>query len=281
MGLTKSIHLRPGRRAWVARPGRRTGVDRPGRRSWVARPGRRAWVVIFLLLTIAGTAAAAEKLPRTYQSEASVVLLASRSAAKPNGGNPYLSFTPSLTLTADVLSTEIMAPESVQQLAAQGFSGSYTVALAPYSGLTTGSVLLVTATGNARTTAQSTLLAVTNEIHTKLAGLQTGIARRDQVRVRILSATRQATVSASHLIRSLAVLMVLGLVISFGVPRVIDAQLAGRRARRAARQPATAPLPASPVDDRPRAGMPAAAGRSPAAAGAGSRAGRDRALAPD
>src|ERR1700680_4895259 len=81
---------------------------------------------VLLLLTLIGTVATALKLPRTYQSQSSVVLLASRATSKPNGNNPYLSFSPSLTLTADVVSRKLMAPGTVKYLASHGFPEPYT-----------------------------------------------------------------------------------------------------------------------------------------------------------
>src|SRR6266851_4200547 len=108
---------------------------------------RRYLTAALLVLALAGSGAALSTLPRTYQANSSVILLASRAAASPYGGNPYLSFSPSLTLAADAVSRELMGPGTVLSLAARGFSASYTVALAPYTTTTTGSVLLVTVAG--------------------------------------------------------------------------------------------------------------------------------------
>ena len=89
---------------------------------------RRWWILTLalLLLTLSGASGTATRL-RTYQSDSSVLLLASRSAARLTGGNPYLSFSPSLTLTADAVGREIMAPATAQHLASRGFRDSYTV----------------------------------------------------------------------------------------------------------------------------------------------------------
>src|ERR1035441_9099414 len=110
----------------------------------LVRIWRRRFILTtaLLLVALAGSAAAVPKFPRTYQSTSSVVLLASRAAAKLSG-NPYLAFSSSLTLTADLLSRELMAPATVRDLSASGVPGTYTVALAPYTTSTTGSVLVV------------------------------------------------------------------------------------------------------------------------------------------
>src|SRR5216684_3346542 len=139
---------------------------------------RRYLTAALLVLALAGSGAALSTLPRTYQANSSVILLASRTAASPYGGNPYLSFSPSLTLAADAVSRELMGPGTVLSLAARGFSASYTVALAPYTTTTTGSVLLVTVSGSDKTNVERTLSAVTRGISVKLAQLQGKVTRR-------------------------------------------------------------------------------------------------------
>jgi hypothetical protein len=196
------------------------------------RPAWRGrWILTgaLLLLTLAATAAAAETLPRTYQSEGSVVLLASRAVSKPNGNNPYLSFSPSLMLTADVLSRELMAPATASYLTSRGYPDAYTVALAPETTTTTGSVLLLTVSGGDQAAVGHTLLGVIAEIRIRLARLQAGIGRYDQIRVVPLSVSQQAAVSVSATLRPLAVILALGLATAFGIPWLIDARIAERR----------------------------------------------------
>src|SRR6266700_5736550 len=92
-------------------------------RIWRAR-----WILtsVLLILAVVGAASATAKMPRYYQSASSVVLLASHAASKQNGGNPFLSFGPALTLTADAVSREMMAPATESKLVARGFAASYT-----------------------------------------------------------------------------------------------------------------------------------------------------------
>jgi hypothetical protein len=206
---------------------------------------------VLLLLTLIGTVATALKLPRTYQSQSSVVLLASRATSKPNGNNPYLSFSPSLTLTADVVSRKLMAPGTVNYLASRGFPDPYTVALAPYTTQTTGSVLLVTVTGTGEARVERTLHGVTSEISASLARLQAGTTANDRIRAATISMSQQAALSVSHTVRSLAVLIGLGLGLSFGIPRIMEAPITERLIRRKLEPAARAPYPADPVaDDR-------------------------------
>jgi hypothetical protein len=199
----------------------------------VVRIWRARWILtsVLLILAMVGAVEAAAKLPRYYQSASSVVLLASRVASTQNGGNPFLSFSPSLTLTADAVSRTLMAPGTVRQLAAQGFTASYTVALPPYTTATTGSVLLVTVTGTDAAGVQRTLQAVTAQIGPQLAQLQLGVPARGQVRAVTLSFPPQATLSISQTARPLVVIGALLLVICLGTPIVVDGMATRRQLR--------------------------------------------------
>ena len=192
---------------------------------------RKRWKLTVALLVVAsaGVAAAFTVAPRSYQSDSSLVLLASRSAAKQNGDNPYLSFSPSLNLTADALSRELMAPGTAQDLAAEGVIGSYTVALAPYTTTTTDSVLLVTVIGSNPARTEQALYAVMTEIGVKMSQLQNSVKPRNRIRARTLSFSPQATISIGQTARPLVAVVVLGLLFALGMPIVIDGQIARRR----------------------------------------------------
>ena len=161
-------------------------------------------------------------MPRSYQSASSVVLLASHAASKQNGGNPFLSFGPSLTLTANAVSRELIAPATVSQLTARGFTASYTVAVPPVTTFTTGSVLLVTVAGTDAAGVQRTLQAVTKQISTQLAQLQRGVPAPSRVRADTLSFSPRATLSISQTARPLVIVGALLLVICLGTPIVVD-----------------------------------------------------------
>jgi branched-subunit amino acid transport protein len=198
---------------------------------------RRRWVLTIVLLILASCAAAAAASElRTYQSDSQVVLLASQSASRPNGSNPYLSFSPSLTLAADALSRAVMAPSVGQDLAARGLHGSYTVALAPYTTNTTGSVLLITVVGATKADAEGTLHALTAEISSELRALQRGVAPWNQIHAVTLSYSPQAALSLGSTARSVLPVVVLGVLVALGFPIIVDGWLTrrGRRLREAA-----------------------------------------------
>jgi hypothetical protein len=223
---------------------------------------RRHWKMTVTLVVLAstGAVAAVTMLPRSYQSDSSVVLLASRSAARLNGGNPYLSFSPSLTLTADALSLEMMAPGTAKDLAARGFPGSYAVALSPGENtVTTGSVLDVTVIDSSQAAAEDTLRAVTDQISVELTQMQGGIRPGDRIRAATLSFSPQAALSVSQTARPLVAVIALGLLLAFGIPIVVDGRITRRRIQ------AGALLPDLPPDrvDRLASG-PAAMAHQPA-----------------
>lgn len=221
----------------------RTNSFRTGRGRWMLTGG-------LLLLTLIGIVAALVELPPTYQAESSVVLLASPAASKVNGDNPYLSFSPSLTLTADVVSREMMAPETAYDLVSNGYPDAYTVGLATYTTDTTGSVLLVTVDGTDQAAVELTLHGVTDEISTILAKLQAVSPSYDRISAATLSMSRQASLSLTQLTRLLAVLIGVGLAASFGVPWLVEAQFIGRRIQRDAPQRAAPPLVEEPDPGR-------------------------------
>ena len=197
-------------------------------RIWRAR-----WIFtsVLVILAVVGAAGAVAKMPRYYQSASSVVLLASHAASKQNGGNPFLSFGPSLTLTADAVSRELTAPATVSQLAARGFTASYTVAVPPVTTFTTGSVLLVTVAGTDAAWVQRTLRAVTKQISTQLTQLQRGVQAPSRVRAETLSFSPRATISVSQTARPLVIVGALLLVICLGTPIVVDGLVTRRRRR--------------------------------------------------
>jgi hypothetical protein len=211
-------------------------------RIWRAR-----WIFtsVLVILAVVGAVGAAAKMPRYYQSASSVVLLASHAASKQNGGNPFLSFGPSLTLTADAVSRELTAPATVNRLAARGFTASYTVAVPPVTTFTTGSVLLVTVAGTDAAGVQRTLQAVTKQISTQLAQLQRGVPAPSRVRADTLSFSPRATLSMSQTARPLVIVGALLLVICLGTPIVVDGLVTRRRLRN---RPALPDSPALPQD---------------------------------
>lgn len=198
---------------------------------------RRQWIltVALLLLTLAGTAAAAVKLPWTYQAVGTTVLLNSRNASAASLGNPLLAFDPSLANAAEVLSLALMSPPTAQALQARGYPAGYQVAV---SSLTGGPILQITVTGHNKTSVENTLHGVMNEVGPQLLDLQSGVASRNLITALPLSESAQPSRSISKKAKPLVAVLGLGLVLTFAIPQIVDG-LATRRRKRSAPQQKT------------------------------------------
>jgi capsular polysaccharide biosynthesis protein len=188
---------------------------------------RKRWVLTLslLLLTLIGTAYALVKLPWTYQSQASVVLLAPPNSLKTYGNNPYMAFDSSLSVAADILRRNVMSPQVASKLTANGYTSSYLVAQAPD---TSGPVLLITVTGSNPATVQHTLYGVTNEMQTTLRGIQGDIGQLNRIQETVASISPQATRVSSKKAKPLIVVFALGLVLTITIPTIVEAQRRGR-----------------------------------------------------
>lgn len=207
--------------------------------------GRWILTALALLIALAASSFAVVKLPRIYQADSTVVLVPSVRTSKALGqGNPYLSFSNSLSTTADVVATEVTAPQSEQKLAAKGFTAQYTVVSESTTGqaVASGTVLpgpfvAVSVKGNNRSSVEHTLYGVTVAIGNALSGMQSGMARNNRISVSTISYAQQATLSMSMTGRSLLLIIGLLLICALCVPVIVDAQITRRRLRRIADVP--------------------------------------------
>jgi hypothetical protein len=188
---------------------------------------RRRWYITgpLLLLTVATSAALAAR-PGPYQAESQVVLLPSAQSSKPAGGNPYLSFNDSETLTADLLRRQLTAPPLVQSLGNDGYGESYQVVDDP---LTAGPVLDITVTGGSKASVEHTLAGVTNEAGTQLRLMQGRVAPIDQMTVKTVSYAPDPSLLVTRKARTPVVALAIGLLLSVAVPLTVDAAIAERR----------------------------------------------------
>jgi hypothetical protein len=200
-------------------------------RIWRRRAALTAGLV---MLALASFAAALAWFPATYQSQASVVLLPSRAASRLTGGNPYLGFSPSLSLTADVVSRELMGPATAAQLASRGFTDPYTVAQPTYTTTTTGSVLTITVTGTEPDRVERTLHGVISQVSIALAQMQGNVRPRSRITVMTLASSPAASLDASTTARPMVMTLVLALIAAFGLPVIIDGTLSRRKVKHAA-----------------------------------------------
>jgi hypothetical protein len=153
----------------------------------------------------------------------------SKHISLPAGGNPYLSFGDSDTLTADLLRRELTAPAAVTRLAAAGYSSSYLVV---DDTATAGPVLDITVTGNSKAMVEHTLLGVTAAASTTLAGMQASLSPSEQITSIVVSIAPEAKLSVGKKARTLIVVLAVGLVLAIVLPQAFDAAASRRRARR-------------------------------------------------
>ena len=183
--------------------------------------------IALLVITLIATAAAFVKLPWTYQAESNVVLIPSQtSAIATGGGNPYLAFTESLNQIGDVIRYEVTDMRESQALQAQGYTSAYTITDAAN---TSAPVLLVTVTGDNKTDVEHTLAGVTQKITTQLATQQSGVRPTSQVRDEVISYTTEPTRLTSKKARPLLIVLVIGLLLTYAIPLIVDAIQANRR----------------------------------------------------
>ncbi|MFB4316854.1 hypothetical protein [Actinomadura sp. 21ATH] len=229
----------------------------------------RRWLltVPLLLLALGGVAAAAVLTPWTYEAKASVVFLASPFQAREAGGNPWLIFDSSLTITAEVVGREMMDDRTAAELRGRGLTAEYEVGVAQDS---TGPVLAVDVTGPDEKVTKGTLDALVAAIPQRLAQLQAkeGVAERAQIRANVVTASPSATLAPTGKMRTLVMVLFVGLALTVAVPLFAEV-LSERRKRvragagagagaggKAGEGPEPPAVPATGYDDGPAAAEP-------------------------
>jgi capsular polysaccharide biosynthesis protein len=191
---------------------------------------RKRWAItlVLLVLTIAATGGAFKALPPTYQAKANVILLPSATVAKTTGGNPFLAFDSTLNEAADVIRYEVTDTRTGLALQAAGYTQGYTITDAFD---TAAPVLLITVTGKNSAAVENTLTGVTNEISTKLAAEQTDLTAENKIRSEVITFSPQPTAVSSKKLRSVLVVLAVGILLTFAVPLTVDAAATRRRRR--------------------------------------------------
>jgi hypothetical protein len=221
---------------------------------------RRRWAltIFLLLLALVGTGVAALRAPRTYQAQSMVVLLASHNSSKAMGGNPYLSFSDSLSTTASVISSELMDPQTASTLRAQGFPEGYQVvsqATLSQTTLLPAPFVQVTVTGSNRALVEHTLVGVTREIGYLLTKLQVGVSAGSKISSFVASFAQQPSLSITSTARPLVVVLGILIILALGIPLVVDAWAARRRSSRDSDGVRTPSLAGRPQESHLRNGL--------------------------
>jgi capsular polysaccharide biosynthesis protein len=204
----------------------------------------RRWYVAIpvLMLTATSSVAVAEAVQPSYQVAATVVLLV------PDGetfnapdfssetiSNPYLQFTNSLKISAEVVSIVLTSDMTKQRLKQSGLSADYEVV--PSTEISPTPILTVTSTSRSERDARRTLTAVVRLLRTELARRQisAGAAGEALIQVQVASPPTTAKRVAGSTIRAVAITVALGLTATFAVAFLAEVLADRRRLRRGRR----------------------------------------------
>lgn len=196
---------------------------------------RRRWILtsLLLLLTLVGTALIWVKKPGPYQAESMVALIPSHQSSIVNGNNPYLSFGGSENIAGDIVLRQMMAPQTVAALADRGYGESYEIVDDP---ATSGPILDITVTGSNQSAVESTLQGVTVATRAQLNALQAYLKPTDRITSIVASQDPSAHLLISKKARLVVLVLGLGLILTYAIPQVVDAEINRRRSRRGGRR---------------------------------------------
>jgi hypothetical protein len=161
-----------------------------------------------------------------------VVLYPSQQASKLNGDNPLMSFGGSLNVAGDIVLRQVSSPSYAPQLAAHGATGSFTIVDDP---TTTGPILDITVTGKNQGQVEQTLNGVTAAVKNQLAAIQQTYKPANRITSQVISTQPTPKLLASKKARTIVIVLGLGLVLTFAIPQVVDAEIAKRRGARGQR----------------------------------------------
>lgn len=241
----------------------------------------RRWPVTLALLvvTIAATAGALMAIPWQYESKATVVFLSSRKGSQPVGGNPWLAFDASLTITAEVISRGMSDERTLKKLKDEGKTAEFLVGLAQDS---RGPLLDITATGPDPAVAQATMETLATLSQERLTEMQqkSSILPDATIRAELVTSSDKAELTPEKKIRLLVIIFAGGMLLTIGVPLFLESLAQKRRKlaqpeqviARAGQPPAgpshpqRAPRSAGGLAPRPASGGAMARSRPPARA---------------
>jgi hypothetical protein len=190
---------------------------------------RRWWLALGLFfMSCVGLVGCYVMLPWTYTAQASVVFLAAPVTTQTSGGNPYLQFDDSLHVSAQSVGRVMMAAPAVTGFRRRGLTSSYSLAT---SNAEWDPVLQVAVTGNDPANIQATLQAVIAAIPGTLAQIEGSRPLQTRIDSRTIGSSHAPTRVPLEKIRLLVIVLAVGLVISIGVPVLVETRAERRRAR--------------------------------------------------
>ncbi|MFI1095641.1 chain length determinant protein [Streptomyces sp. NPDC020917] len=231
----------------------------------IARVMRRRWYVLLpgVLLTVALTAGAYLKVPVTYTSQSTVVLLNSQKATKAFDGNPFLSSQISLNGMADSLARNLNSDAAVAHLKAQGATAATTAKLADNA---VGPLLWLTASGTDKRAVLAADKLFTAYAAERLEQFQTqqSVTSQAMIRMATIVPPQNPVAQTKTRYEYLALAAVAGVVVSLVATFYVEARRRTPATEGAGREPDAA-VPDGGQDEDGEAGR--ATGKHAAAAG--------------
>jgi capsular polysaccharide biosynthesis protein len=193
----------------------------------------RRWIVVLagLALTCGGCFAVLSKVEPDYQATGQMLLLLPPEATGVESPtSPFLNFQAGLSTAGSLVAGRVATKDAQRELAAEGLTATYAVALAPEA----GPLLQITAKAKDPAVALATRDAVMERITADLASIQkeARVPERQIISTQISSTSKEAEVLPGSRIRALAGAggagLLLTLLLAFGIDRIATA----RRLRR-------------------------------------------------
>ncbi|WP_244931730.1 hypothetical protein [Nocardioides sp. W7] len=199
----------------------------------------RRWVVVLLGVLLTGGAcyAVIKYVEPDYQASGQMLfLLPPEASGESTPTSPFLNFQAGLSTAGSLVAGRVATKDAQRELAAEGNSAEYAVALTPEA----GPLLVITSKDKDPAVALATRDAVMDRISADLAAIQTTarVPNRQMITAQISSTSENAEVLPGSRMRALAGAagagMLLTLLLAFGTDRIANLRRE-RRARAAER----------------------------------------------
>jgi hypothetical protein len=192
---------------------------------------RRWYVALLGLLLVAGGAAyTLTSVPTQYQASGEMLFLLPPDSTGPRTpSNPYINLVPGLTTTAALLATEANTKDVAAQLAEDGFTSEYSVALVP----STGPLLTISTTDTDAATAVAMRDRVMTWLRNRLEQRQEAVSvpPEQKIYTEDTNVGKEAEPLPGSKIRAVGAVVGAGMLLTLLAAFVVDRLLTRRRSR--------------------------------------------------
>src|SRR5256885_6709547 len=207
----------------------------------ILRVIRARWYVVLpaALATLTATIVTFVVTPVTYQSQSTICLLDTTIRTTPTtttGENPFLSFSSSLSATADFLARSLTSDATAQELATQGVSENFTATLATNA---QGPFITLTLTGEDPTHVLQSTRTLTAYAGTKLREIQvlSGVPQSSLIKMAVIVPPQQPHQLLKNKLELVILIAAAGAVVSFMLTFLVENLAQAKRRRERGRRP--------------------------------------------